>query len=110
MGFLQLCCCVKRSNAKFDGQGRRLGSSDERGYGSNESPKSTPTQTQNDTPHPIIDTNIDDNERQQIRDERIAAAEARAKKQGMGTKKKKKYSDNPLVGKGTEPLMRWTAS
>lgn len=62
-------------------------------------------------PEPIINQNLTEAEREKIRANRAAAAEARLKKQGMGPPKKKKVdSGAPLVGPNSEPTMRWTAS
>ena len=56
------------------------------------------------------DPNITDSQRDRQREERIAAAEARMKKTGVTTPKKKKQDPNaPLVGPNSQPAMRWTA-
>jgi len=48
-------------------------------------------------------------DRDQLRNERVAAAEARMKKQGLSTKPKKKKTDPnaPLVGPNSKPTMTW---
>jgi len=62
-------------------------------------------------PEPIINQSLTETEREKIRADRAAAAEARLKRQGMGPPKKKKAdSGAPLVGPNSEPTMRWTAS
>jgi hypothetical protein len=48
-------------------------------------------------------------EREQQRAERVAAAEARLKKQGGKPKKKKENKDAPLTGPNSKPLMTWSA-
>ena len=57
------------------------------------------------------DPTLTDLAREQQRQERIAAAEARIKKAGGNPtpKKKKENKDAPLVGPNSEPTMRWTA-
>lgn len=60
-------------------------------------------------PEPVYDKNLTDAEREKIRADRAAAAEARLKKQGAGAKKKPAKSSAPLTGPNTQPAMRWTA-
>jgi hypothetical protein len=64
-----------------------------------------------DAPPPALDPSLSEDERAQIRADRAAAAEARLKKMGGTTKKKKKVnSDAPLVGPNSQSAMRWTMS
>ena len=51
--------------------------------------------------------NLTDSDRDRIRADRAAAAEARLKKQNLGVKKPKKKDIPPLRGPNTEPAMRW---
>jgi hypothetical protein len=62
-----------------------------------------------DIPKPIRNPNLTDAEREQQRLDRLAAVEARLKKQGATTQAKKKKPDasEPLRGPNTEPLMKW---
>jgi hypothetical protein len=60
-----------------------------------------------DTPQPVVDKNLTDDERAKIRADRAAAAEARLKKQGGPPMKKKPTSSTPLTGPNSQPLMRW---
>lgn len=63
-------------------------------------------------PEPVINPNLSDAQRETIRADRAAAAEARMKKQGLNPKQKKKPSATgaPLRGPNSEPLMRWNAA
>ncbi len=86
----------------FHGQGHRLGSGGEqRSY---QNPQPTV-----EVPKPITDPNLSQADRDRIRAERAAAAEARIKAQGGQVGKKKPKKDNvPLRGPNSEPLMRWS--
>jgi hypothetical protein len=84
-------------------QGQRLGTADEPRY--NDAPMAM--KREDDTPQPVIDKNLTDDERAKIRADRAAAAEARLKKQGGLPKKKKPPSSTPLTGPNSAPLMRW---
>mmetsp|Transcript_5859 Transcript_5859/g.8592 ORF Transcript_5859/g.8592 Transcript_5859/m.8592 type:complete len:103 (+) Transcript_5859:146-454(+) len=99
-------CC---SSKQFEGQGQRLGSS-------NEPVSSRPVQTNSkeNLPKPKYNPNINDSEREKIRAERAAAAEARANANQIGGKKKKKKvttssSSEPLRGPNSRNTMNWTA-
>jgi hypothetical protein len=64
-------------------------------------------------PKPIIDINLTAAERERIRADRAAAAEARLKKQGLSTKATKKttnISDKnaTLRGPNSKPTMTWS--
>ncbi len=62
-----------------------------------------------DNPKPIVNKNLTQQERDQIRAERAAAAEARAKKNKIGGgKKKKAYASTDLKGPNTKNTMSWT--
>jgi hypothetical protein len=53
---------------------------------------------------------LTDEERAKLRDERLAAAEARmTKEEKRQMNQKKKKSDAPLKGPNSENAMRWTA-
>ncbi len=106
------CCCSKR---KFEGGGHRLGTADEAvrggakttGVGANN--KNITTQQQYER---YTDKRLTDEERARIREERLAAAEARLSKEAkkeMKTKKKKPSSDEPLRGPNSQNALRWTA-
>ncbi len=100
------CCCSKR---KFEGEGHRLGTASEaaRGATAANSTTQTPQQFQ-----PYTDKLLTDQDRARIREERLAAAEARLSKdtkKEMTTKKKKPSSDEPLRGPNSQNTMRWTA-
>jgi len=99
---------VQKKNA-FQGTGHRLGSADEHRA---TSPSIAATNRESDLPEPIINPNLTDAEREKLRSERAAAAEARMKKQGLNPKQKKKPSTKgePLRGPNSEPLMRWNAA
>jgi hypothetical protein len=66
----------------------------------------------NDLPEPAYDPNLTPDEREKIRLERAAAAEARIKKMGYATtpttKPKSKHPNEPLRGPNSKPLMTWT--
>jgi hypothetical protein len=81
----------------------------------NDNNRSRPTSDENapthDLPKPIVDSNLTDVDREKIRADRAAAAEARLKKQALPKPKKKTTagSDAPLRGPGSRPAMTWTA-
>jgi hypothetical protein len=64
-------------------------------------------QRDDETPKPVVDENLTDEERAKIRADRAKAAEARLKKTTGKPKKKKNTDAAPLKGPNTEPLMRW---
>ena len=106
-------CCLRGDNFEGAGEGHRFGTADEATFGSGGAPAGMPIKRDGhdaDLPKPQHDSNLDDQDRDRIRAERAAAAEARLKKQG-GPKKKKTLNENkPLVGPNSQPTMRWTAS
>lgn len=64
---------------------------------------------QQDLPKPIVDENLTDADREKIRADRAAAAEARLKKQGVPIPPKKKVDPNaPLRGPNSKPTMTWS--
>jgi hypothetical protein len=65
-----------------------------------------PNTISTEEPPVIHDASLTDEERERMRADRAAAAEARLKKQG-GLPKKKDTTPKPLVGPNSEPLMRW---
>jgi hypothetical protein len=60
-------------------------------------------------PEPVHDPDLTEAQREQKRAERLAAVEARLKKQGGKPKKKKQYKDVPLTGPNSKPAMTWSA-
>lgn len=85
-------------------QGQRLGTTSEQ---SNLVPPSRAAiQRDENIPEPILDPNLTDEQREEARKARLAAVEARLKKQG-GPPKKKPTNNAPLKGPNSEPLMRW---
>mmetsp|Transcript_53297 Transcript_53297/g.64248 ORF Transcript_53297/g.64248 Transcript_53297/m.64248 type:complete len:113 (+) Transcript_53297:128-466(+) len=108
------CCglCGGKENDRssrnaFQGQGRTLGEP---------SPHHTSNTTHSDkkidgAAETVVDANLNDEERRQLRDDRAKAAEARLKKQGGSVKKKKTVTGQgqPLTGPNSKPLMQWTA-
>lgn len=87
-------------------QGHRLGTVNEARHETAVSPSSP---IERETPQPVFDEHLTDDERAKIRADRAAAAEARLKKQGGGPKKKKSSIDAPLSGPNSQPTLRWTA-
>ena len=87
-------------------QGHRLGTAAERVDAKPDKEQMNRDDATN-TPAPVVDDNLTEEERAKIRADRAKAAEARLK-QVTGKKKKKKTTDAaPLRGPNTEPLMRW---
>lgn len=78
---------------------------------SNNANNQQPLRMEDTIPEPVYDKNLNDEEREKIRAERAAAAEARLKKMGGGATKRppNKSSDEPLRGPNSKPLMTWTA-
>ena len=88
-------------------QGQRLGTGNEP---KPVSPPGLSSMQRDETPAPTIDKNMTEEEREKIRAERVAAAEARIKRQGGNPKPKKKdTSGQPLRGPNTQNTMTWTA-
>jgi len=101
---------TKSKKKKFGGTGQRLGSVVEDAYGSGATPASMrPKADEDPLPEPIVDPNLDDAARAQIRAERAAAAEARLKRlTGNGKKKLPNPDAQPLRGPNNQPLMTWS--
>lgn len=98
----------KNKNA-FSGQGHRLGTAEETAYGAGV-PNSMRGGSVQTVPKPIVDSNLNDNDRAMIRAERAKAAEERAKKAGHKPQKKKKVDPSePLRGPNSVNMMRWTS-
>ena len=107
------CCCSKRSSsAAFGGEGHRLGSADEqRADRAARAAAAEQRYTDQPTPEPYTDDKLTDEQRAQIREERLAAAEGRLTKEEKKNMKKKKKpsSDQPLRGPNSQNTMRWTS-
>lgn len=96
---------------KLNHQGHRLGSADEGRAAT--APLASGMYRSDINPEPVlVDPSLTDADREKIRADRAAAAEARMKKQGLNPKQKKKPSNSgePLRGPNSEPLMRWNAA
>jgi hypothetical protein len=91
--------------SRLSEKGHRLGTATESSKPSSEAANTL----QDDTPEPIYDPSLTDEQREKIRADRAAAAEARLKKAAAKPVKKSKDS-SPLRGPNSQPLMRWTAS
>ena len=67
---------------------------------------------QHDLPPPMVDETLTDADREKIRADRAAAAEARLKKQGLPVNKPKKVPpvdpNAPLRGPNSKPTMTWS--
>jgi hypothetical protein len=88
-------------------QGHRLGTANEN-FARPSSGVSNAQSTE--LPQPILDSNLTDADREKIRADRAAAAEARLKKQALPkSKKKATANDAPLRGPNSTPTMTWTA-
>eukprot|EP00984_Skeletonema_dohrnii_P014801 scaffold6291_cov159-Skeletonema_dohrnii-CCMP3373.AAC.1 len=101
------CCCSKR---KFEGEGHRLGTADEAAQRATAKTSGAKNETQPFQPY--TDKLLSDEDRARIREERLAATEARLSKEAkkeMKTKKKKPSSDEPLRGPNSKNTLRWTA-
>jgi hypothetical protein len=89
-------------------KGHRLGTAHEntnRIYNGNNNDNNN----KHDLPKPIIDETLTDADREKIRADRAAAAEARLKKQGLSNQPKKKVDPNaPLRGPHSKPTMTWS--
>lgn len=109
------CCCSKRrrySSSAFGGDGHRLGTADEqrdaraaRAAAAEKRFTDKPSESE-----PYTDDNLTDAERAKIREERLAAAEARmTKHEKQAMKQKKKPTSEPLRGPNSRNAMQWTA-
>lgn len=103
-------CCSKDSTtaASFEGEGHRLGNA-----GDDRDRRATAAATEKRfTDQPVYtDANLTDDQRENIREERLAAVEARMTKQEKIAmrQKKKSTNDEPLRGPNSQNTMRWTA-
>lgn len=104
-------CCSKDSSttaASFEGEGHRLGNAgddrDRRAAAAAAEKRFT------DQPA-YTDANLTDDQRENIRAERLAAVEARMTKQEKQAMRQKKKSTNhePLRGPNSQNTMMWTA-
>ena len=96
---------------KLNYQGHRLGSADEDRAAT--APLASGMYRNDTNPEPVlVDPSLTEADREKIRADRAAAAEARMKKQGLNPKQKKKPSNSgeSLRGPNSEPLMRWNAA
>ena len=104
------CCCSKRNEAAFVGEGHRLGTADEHRTAKVVRDAADDNRSA-ETPKPYTDVHLTEYEREKIREERLAAAEGRLTKQERNAMKQKKTSnsDSPLRGPNSQNTMRWTA-
>ncbi|KAI2514096.1 hypothetical protein MHU86_480 [Fragilaria crotonensis] len=93
----------KAKPAAFQGQGHRLGSADEARVQQQQTHGAV--MDRDELPEPIYNPNLTDEDREQQRKARLAAAEARAK--AKQPQKPKKPSE-PLRGPNSQPAMTWT--
>lgn len=91
----------------FRFQGRRLGTSSEPYKDSKPQARREDDSAAIAPSEPLFESHLTEEELEQKRAERAAAAEARLKKQG-GLPAKKKAKDKELVGPNSKPLMTWT--
>lgn len=93
-------------------KGHRLGTANENATRQHNNNNSTDNNNSYDIPKPIIDENLTDADREKIRADRAAAAEARLKKQGLPIKPPKKTPpvdpNAPLRGPNSKPTMTWS--
>ena len=90
------CACVKQAGEDEDARAARAAAAERR---------------QNEPEfQPYTDERLSDSDRERIRRERLAAAEARMTKQEKNAMKAKKKSDDaPLRGPNSQNMMRWNA-
>ncbi|KAL7508865.1 hypothetical protein ACHAXN_005936 [Cyclotella atomus] len=101
------CCCSKRK--QFTGEGHRLGTAADDQDARNA--RAAAAERRAEPMHePYTDATLNDGERARLREERLAAAEARmSKEEKKQMNQKKKKSDAPLRGPNSQNTMRWTA-
>lgn len=102
------CCCSKRKHNT--GEGHRLGTAAEDQDARNARAAAAAERRAEPIHEPYTDATLNDDERARLREQRLAAAEARMtreEKKQMNQKKKK--SDAPLRGPNSQNTMRWTA-
>ena len=101
-------CCCSRSKS-FGGEGHRLGTASENRDERSEAAAASERRVE-PIHEPYKDEKLSDEDRAKLREERLAAVEARMtieEKKQMNQKKKK--SDAPLRGPNSQNTMRWTA-
>ena len=103
------CCCSKSKRDQFSGEGHRLGTASEAREA--RSAAATSAEGRVEQIHqPYTDKRLSDEERVKLREERLAAAEARmTKEEKKQMAQKKKKNDAPLRGPNSQNTMRWTA-
>lgn len=93
----------------FAGEGHRLGSTTNEGrnYGGS---YGTSARSGSEMPSPVVNSDLDNTDRDRIRAERVAAAEKRIKAAGgdVKKKKKKKRDSSPLRGPNSQNMMQWS--
>ena len=105
-------CCLNVYYELRKQKGHRLGTANEienRTYNNNNI--NDYDNNKHDIPKPIIDENLTDTDREKIRADRAAAAEARLKKQGLPIKPKKTPPvdpNAPLRGPNSKSTMTWS--
>jgi hypothetical protein len=103
------CCCSKSKRHEFSGEGHRLGTASE-ARDARSAAAAAAERRAEPIHEPYTDATLTDEERAKLRDERLAAAEARmTKEEKRQMNQKKKKSDAPLKGPNSENAMRWTA-
>uniref|UniRef100_A0A7S1BH47 Uncharacterized protein n=1 Tax=Corethron hystrix TaxID=216773 RepID=A0A7S1BH47_9STRA len=100
------CCglCPGEENQTFQGEGRRLGSAGDR------APLTENRMADRDDPDPapVVDPALTEEDREAQRRDRLAAVEARLKKQGGASAKKRKEPASRPLGEGPN-MMTWNA-
>jgi hypothetical protein len=92
-------------------KGHRLGTANENANQKYNDTNNDNNNNKHDIPKPIIDKSLTDADREKIRADRAAAAEARLKKQGLPIKSKKTPPvdpTTPLRGPNSKPTMTWS--
>ena len=105
-----LPCKITSPNRGISKKGHRLGTAHENTNRTDNHHKNH--HQQHDVPPPMVDETLSDADREKIRADRAAAAEARMKKQGLPIQPKKSKvvvdSNAPLRGPNTKPTMTWS--
>lgn len=103
------CCCSKSKRHEFAGEGHRLGTASEAREARSAAAAAAEGRAEQ-IHEPYTDERLTDDERAKLREERLAAAEARmTKEEKKQMAQKKKKSDAPLRGPNSQNTMRWTA-
>ena len=101
-------------HCKYNKKGHRLGTANEntkQPHDGNTINDDDHHHHKHDVPAPIIDETLTDADREKIRADRAAAAEARLKKQGLPVQPKKAPpldANAPLRGPNSKPTMTWS--